>query len=210
LGENRLALEELNNDHLQLKAALDALGPRLDGKIEQIQAALQDVGQRRRAELDELRVKQQDQARLVEELDRGSKAAQTSLSRWANQMEEFAEQFERNRKTMYDLRELEKQVREQGKEMAELQRIAAERTRAELREWQDNQIRVDEEQTIHLQQLEAWQQKAIEALKSLEEGLEHSQQDVQARSDELWQAWAAFVQGQIALAESIVKQRGKR
>jgi chromosome segregation ATPase len=210
LAQNRLALENLNNDQLQLKAALDTLGPRLDGKTEQMQLALQELSQRRRMELDELRGKQQDQARLVEELSKEVKATQAPLARWADQMEEFAEQFERNRKTMYDLRELEKQVRQQGNEMAELQRIAAERQRAELREWQDNQIRVDEEQAIHLQQLEAWQQKAIETLKSLEERLEQNQQDVQARSDELWQAWAAFSQGQIGLVESFVKQRGKR
>jgi hypothetical protein len=124
-------------------------------------------------------------------------------------MEDFAEQMERNRKTMYDLRELEKQVRQQGKEMAELQRLATERQRAELREWQDNQARVDEEQAIHVQQLEAWQQKAKKTLKSLEDRLEQNRQDVEACSDEFWQVWTAYTQGQIGLANSIVKQRRK-
>jgi chromosome segregation ATPase len=209
LAENRLAVQDLNNDHLQLKAGLDALGPRLDGKIEQIQLALQELGQRRRVDLDELRVKQQDQARLIEGLDKEVKTVEAPLARWTNQMEEFAEQMERNRKTMYDLRELQKQVRQQGKEMAELQRLAAERQRAELREWQDNQARLDEEQSIHLKQLETWQQKAKETLTGLEERLEQNRQDVEACSDEFWQVWTAYMQGQIGVVESIVKERRK-
>jgi chromosome segregation ATPase len=209
LAENRLALEDLNNDHLQLKAALDTLGPRLDTKIEQVQLALQELSQRQRGELDQVQARLQDQARVIEDLDKEVKTVQAPLTRWTNQMEDFAEQMERNRKTMYDLRELEKQVRQQGKEMAELQRLAAERQRAELREWQDNQTRVDEEQAIHVQQLEAWQQNAKETLKSLEERLEQNRQDVQVRSDEFWQVWTAYMQGHIGLVESIVKQRRK-
>ena len=69
LAANRLALEDLNNKQMQAKAALDTLGPRLDAKTEQIQLALDELIERRRTELNELRVKQQDQARPIEELD---------------------------------------------------------------------------------------------------------------------------------------------
>jgi len=209
LAEARLAAEDLNNRNMQLKAALEALGPRLDAKTEQTQRALEQLSKRRRAELDAFRVKQQDQARLIEDLDKELKAMQTPITRWANQMEEFTAQFERNRKTMYDLRELESQVRQQGKEMVELQRLAADRQRTELREWQDNQVRVDEKQTIRLEQLEAWRPKITQALKSLQEHLEQNKQDIEACSDDFRQAWVAYMQGQIGLIENIVKQRGK-
>lgn len=209
LAANRLALEDLNNKQMQAKAALDTLGPRLDAKTEQIQLALEELAERRRTDLNELRVKQQGQTRSVEELDQRVTSLQAPMARWANQMEEFTEQFERNRKTMYDLRELERQVRQQGKEMLELQRVTAERQRTELREWQDDQARIDEQQNIHLQQIEAWQVKTTETLQALEESLAQNREDIEACSDELWKVWAAYLQGHIGLMESIIKQRGK-
>ncbi len=209
LAANRLALEDLNDKLMQAKAALDTLGPRLDNKTEQTQLALEELIERRRTELNELRVKQQDQTRSIEELDQRVTSLQAPMARWANQMEEFTEQFERNRKTMYDLRELERQVRQQGKEMLELQRVTAERQRTELREWQDDQARIDEEQSIHLQQIEAWQLKTAETLKALGESLDQNRESIEACSDELWKLWTAYMQGEIGLMESIIKQRGK-
>jgi len=93
--------------------------------------------------------------------------------------------------------------------MLELQRLAADRLRTELREWHDSQIKVDAEQTAHLEQLEAWQRKATETLKSLEEHLEQNKRDIGNSADKLWQTWTQYMQGQMKLLENIVKQRGK-
>ena len=209
LAANRLALEDLNSKQMQTKAALDTLAPRFDTKIEPIQLALEGLIERQRTELDDLQAKLQGQTRSMEALDQRVTSLQAPMARWANQMEEFTEQFERNRKTIYDLRELERQVRQQGKEMLELQRVTAERQRTELREWQDDQARVDEEQNVRLQQVEAWRPRIAETLKALEERLDQNRQDIEACSDELWKAWAAYLQGEIGLMESIIKQRGK-
>ena len=205
----RLAYEDLNDKNMALKAALEALGPRLDARIEQLEPTLEEMRKRQRTEVDALQVKQQEQARLMEEMEKEVRTVQTLSARWAKQMEDFSAQFERNRKALYDLRELEKQVRQQGNEMLELQRLAAERLRTELREWQDSQVRVDEEQTAHLEQLEAWQRKATETLKSLEEHLEQNKRDIGTGADRLWQTWTQYMQGQMKLLENIVKQRGK-
>jgi len=208
LTNARIAYEDLNDKNMALKAALDALGPRLDAKIEQLQPALEEMSKRQRTELDALQVKQQEQARLLEEMGNEFRTVQAVTARWAKQIEEFTAQFERSRKALYDLRELEKQVRQQGNEMLELQRLTAERQRTELREWQDSQVRVDEEQTIRLEQLEAWQRKATEALQSLEEHLEQNKRDIGTCADKLWQTWTEYMQGQMKLLENIVKQRG--
>jgi hypothetical protein len=156
-----------------------------------------------------VQVKQQDQARLIEELGKEVKAAQAPIARWTTQMEDFAAQFERNRQTVYQLRELERQVRQQGKEMAEVQRLSADRQKAELREWQDNQARVDEQQSLRLDQLETWRPKVTEALSKLGERLDQTNRDVEINSDRLWQAWAEYTKGQLELANHIAKQRGK-
>jgi chromosome segregation ATPase len=208
-AEARLALADLNNQTIAVKTAADAIAPRLEAKIESLQAALDELAQRRRTDLDVVHSKQHDQARLIEELGNQVQVVQAPMARWTTQMEDFASQFERNRQTMYQLRELERQVRQQGKEVAEVQRLAVERQRAELREWQDNQTRVDEQQSLRLDQLEAWRPKASEALDTLGDRLDHTNQDIETRSDQLWQAWAEYSKAQIELGNHLAKQRGK-
>ncbi len=210
LASARLVYEDLSNKSMALKAALDGFGLRLDTKVEQLQSTLEEVSKRQQTDLGSFQVKQQEQGRLVEGLDKEVKAAQTQMARWTKQMEEFTAQFERNRKTLYDLHELERQMRHQGNELVELQRLAAERQRTELREWQDDQARVDEEQTARLEQLETWQQKATETLAGLRERLEQNRQDLEALANELWQTWAEYMQGHVKLIENIVEQRETR
>ena len=210
LASARLVYEDLSNKSMALKAALDGFGLRLDTKVEQLQSTLEQVSKRQQTDLGSFQVKQQEQGRLVEGLDKEVKAAQTQMARWTKQMEEFTAQFERNRKTLYDLHELERQMRHQGNELVELQRLAAERQRTELREWQDDQARVDEEQTARLEQLETWQQKATETLAGLRERLEQNRQDLEALANELWQTWAEYMQGHVKLIENIVEQRETR
>ena len=205
----KIVHEDLNDKFMALKATAENVQSTLSTKIEQLQTFFEESNNARRTELDSLQAKHQEQARLVQELDKDMKELKTPVDRWTKQMKEFTAQFERNRKTLYELRELEKQVRQQGNEVTELQRLAAERLRTELREWQDNQIRVDEEQTAHLEQLEAWQRKAMETLKDLEDRLEQNKQDLVACTDQLRQTWTEYVQTQTNFLENIVKQRGK-
>ena len=209
LTESKLARETLSNQVLALKAGLDNVAPPLEAKLGQLQAAFEEANRRRLAETGAAQAKQQDQARLLEELSKEVVALQTPIERWTKQMKEFTEQFERNRKTLYDLRELEKQVRQQGNEMIELQRLTADRTRTDVREWQDAQVKVDDQQNAHLERLEAWQRKTSETLSNIEGRLEENKQEIAACADRLWQTWTEYMQGQTAFLESVVKQRGK-
>jgi DNA repair exonuclease SbcCD ATPase subunit len=208
LSNARLMYEDLNNTAMELKAALQNVGPTSDAKIEQLQSSFEAMNKRRSAESEALQGKQQEQARLVDELATELKALQTPVARWVKQMEEFNAQSERDRKTLYDLRELEKQIRQQANEMLELQRLEAERQRTELREWHDSQVRVDDEQTLRMEQVEAWRRKATETLQSLEDRLEQNKLDTEALADRLWQTWAEYIQGHTKFLENVVKQRG--
>jgi chromosome segregation ATPase len=203
----RMTAEELNDKIMSLRVALDSVGQSLDAKIEQLQSSFEDVNRKRATEFESLQARQQEQVSLLGELEEKVAVLHAPMARWTKQMEEFTVQFERNRKALYDLRELEKQVRQQGDEMLELQRVTAERVRTELREWRDGQAKVDEEQTAHLQLLEAWQSKINEASQGLEARLEQNRQDIGACADRLWRTWTDYMQGQIKLLESIVKQR---
>ena len=208
LTNARLRHEDLDEKTMALKATVENTGTALNAKIEQLEGFVERMDKRRWSELEALQVKQQEQARLVGDLDKDMKALQTPIERWAKQIKTFTEQFERSRKALYDLRELEKQVRQQGNEVLELQRLAADRMRTEVREWQDNQMRVDEEQTAHLEQLEAWQRKTVETLQSLEERIEQNRQEIGTCSDRLWQTWTEYIQTQLAFLDSVVKRRG--
>jgi predicted nucleic acid-binding Zn-ribbon protein len=154
-----------------------------------------------------LQLKLEEWDRRQEELSAEFTASQPPLARWNKQLEEFAGQFDRNRKTLYDMHELEQQVRQQGNEMAELQRLAVERQRTELREWQDNQVRVDDEQTVRLVRLETWQTKSATVSQSLEDRLEQNKQAIQSCSDELWQVWARFIQAQAKVLDGLKQEK---
>jgi chromosome segregation ATPase len=206
----RLNAEELNNRIMALKAGLDNVAPPLEARIEQLQSSLDDTNKRRASELQLIQGKQQDQARQLDDLEKDIKTLQAPMARWTKQMEEFTVQFERSRKALYDLREMEKQVRQQGNEMMELQRLTADRLRTELREWQDNQVRVDEEQSARVEQLQAWQRKVNENLTEVEERLEQNKQDIESCNQLLWETWARYLQGQIGILDGMVKQRRER
>jgi len=201
----KVAHEDLSTQGMTLKAAVDSLEPHLNSKIEPLQSTLEEVRERHQVRLAAFEVKLQEQDRLAGELTNKVNAFQTRIARWTEQMGDFASQFDRNKKTLYELQELERQMRQQGSELLELQRLAAERQRTELREWQDAQMKVDEEQTVRLEQLETWRPKSTETMESLEERLEQNRRDVEARIDELWQAWTEYMHGQTELLDSVVR-----
>ena len=196
LAAAKLSDEDLREQGMSLKAAVEAVAPPLDAKVEQLQLSVMELSKGRQADLDAFQLKLQEQARQMEALGESLTAVQVPIERWAKQMEELMGQYERNRKTLYDLHELERAIRQQGKELTELQRLAAERQRAELREWQDNQSRVDEEQTVRIEQAEAWQRKTAESLAGLEKGLEEIRHDIVSRTEQLWQIWSEFMRQQ--------------
>ena len=207
LTNARLTHEDLSSKHMALRAEAEALGSRLEAKMEQLQTSLDELSKRQQADLNALQLKQQEWDRRVEELGTEFKASQPPIARWAKQLEEFTAQFERNRRTLYDLHELERQIRQQGNEIMELQRLAAERQRTELREWQDNQVRIDEEQTARLEQLDAWQRKNTGTWQSLEERLDENKKAIEACADESWQVWSGYIKAQAKILESLKQHR---
>ncbi len=207
LAANRLEHEALSAQHLSLKAVVEALGTRLQTQLDQFRSGLEAEAKAQQAGVNTLQLKLQEWDRRQEELSAEFRSSQPPLARWNKQLEEFAAQFDRNRKTLYDMQELEQQIRQQGSEVAELQRLAVERQRTELREWQDNQVRVDDEQTARLVRLETWQTKSATVAQSLEDRLQQNKQAIQACSDELWQVWTKFIQAQAKVLDGLKQEK---
>jgi len=207
LASATFSYQALQEQNMSLKAAIEAVSAPLDAKVQQLQLSVTEISKGRQADLDSYQVRLQDQARQMEGLAEKLTAVQVPLDRWAKQMEELMGQYERNRKALHDLHELDRAVRQQGKELAELQRLAAERQRAELREWQDNQSRVDEEQTVRIQQVEASQGKTALALTGLEKSLDEARHDIAGRIEQLWQVWSEFARQQAKLFGDFKQRR---
>lgn len=199
--------EQLADRTLSIRPTIDNVAVRLDVRTSQLESATTELDARRAAETEALQRKYTDLVRQIDTLAAELRSSQAPLTRWSQQLNEFTAEFESNRKTLYDLNELEKQVRQQGAELVELQRIAAERQRTTLREWQDSQVLVDEQQTVRLDQLETAQTKFLGALEALRSCQEQTQKDVVAYSDELWRAWSEYMQAQARLLDNTAKQR---
>jgi chromosome segregation ATPase len=206
LEDLRLLHEDVREQGITLRATVEAVGTRLDARVEQLQSSIAEASKGRQGELAHVQNKVQGQAQRLDDLARELGVVQALINRWSKQMEEMMAHYEHNRKTLYDLHELERQVRQQGKELAELQRLAVERQRAELREWQDGQANVDEGLTARIEQLEDSQRKASETLQGLESNLEQSHRDMLASTDQLWQVWSEFAREQTK-AYGAFKQR---
>jgi chromosome segregation ATPase len=199
--------QELADRTLSIRPAIDNVAVRLDSRTSQLETAATELDSKRAAEVEALQRKQTDLVRQIEALAAELHSSQAPLTRWSQQLDEFTAEFESNRKTLYDLNELEKQMRQQGAELVELLRIAAERQRTILREWQDSQVLVDEQQTARLDQLEAAQTKVFDTVEGLRSSQERTQKDVVAYADELWRAWSDYMQAQSRLLDSSAKQR---
>jgi len=112
------------------------------------------------------------------------------LESWSTQMQHFAEQHEQDRQIVREMQELGQQLRQELEQIKQIQRIAEEQQRRELREWQGEnekrwnrhlelwQLRLEEQskldlvQTERIEQLETWHQEEVNTLKELAEMIE--------------------------------------
>lgn len=203
----RLAHEKLSAQALSLKAAVENIEPRLTPRLEQLQAALDELDRRRQSDLVPFQVRQQDQTRLMEELEKRLQEARPPVQRWVQQLDEFAKEFDQNRQVLYSLQEVDTQMRQRANELIELQRLATERQQIELREWQDSQSKVDEGQTARIDQVEARIQKTNELLQRLQEQIDQVTRSIHLRIDEVWQCWDRSMQQQVDTLQNVIRQR---
>lgn len=203
----RLALEKQNTQTMTLKAAADSIEPRIMPKIEQLQAMLQDLDKKRQADLVPFQVRQQEQIRLMEEMEKRLQEARPPVQRWVQQLEEFAKEFDQNKQVLYSLQEVDTQMRQRANELIELQRLATERQQIELREWQDAQVKVDENHVARINQLETRIQKTNELLARIQEQIDQMSREWQADLDEIWQCWDRSMQQQVDTLQNVIRQR---
>ena len=184
-------LEEWEEKASKLSVELQAFRSELQEDQEKLQ------GEQRQAEL--RRQKQvAEWARKMESLSR-------EIEVWSDKMVHFGDQHEKSRKLSRELQELAKQLRYEQEQMKQLQNIAEEQQRRELREWQggnekrwnqhldlwrfhlDKQSKLDLEQTARTDELEVRIQGNREAAKQLAEQVEEDRELARKEVVHVWE-----------------------
>jgi len=162
---------------------------------------------------------QSDQEKLQEEQRHAELRRQKQVAEWARKMESlsremevwsdkivhFGDQYEKSRKLSRELQELAKQLRYEQEQMKQLQSIAEEQQRRELREWQgenekrwnqhldlwrfhlDKQSKLDLEQTARIEELAVRIQENREAAKQLSEQVEEHRELARQEVVHVWE-----------------------
>lgn len=213
IGGANQRLGELQEVARTLRAradAIDSQSTRYDQPIAALREAL-DVNRKEQAQaLETMQLALQRMKILVTESDATVAGWRDEMANWRKQYELFLELYERNKKTLFNLHEIEKSMRQQQDEMRELQRVASERQKNELLEWQDRQSKLDSAQDERLSRLEhGWQE--------ISANLDGLHADVNARTVELseaiakvWQAWRNTLQEQIELCNRLIEENRER
>jgi len=184
-------LEEWEEKASKLVAEMQAFRSELQGDQEKLQ------GEQRQAEL--RRQKQvAEWARKMESLSR-------EMEVWSDKMVHFGDQYEKSRKLSRELQELAKQLRYEQEQMKQLQSIAEEQQRRELREWQgenekrwnqhldlwrfhlDKQSKLDLEQTARIDELVVQIQENREAAKRISEQVEEDRELARKEVVHVWE-----------------------
>ena len=201
-------LEEWGEKGATLVTELQAIRAELQGDQENLQEVQRQAELRRQKQIAEW-------ARKMETLSR-------EMETWSDRMRRFGDQYEKSRKLSRELKELAKQLRYEQEQMRELQSIAEEQQRRELREWQgenekrwnqhldlwhfhlDKQAKLDLEQTARIDELAMLIQKDRQAMKRLGDRVEQNREQARVAVAQVWhrlkevsasliQSWEEFV-----------------
>jgi hypothetical protein len=185
----RLSLLE-QTSNTELLGELKALGAQLQRGYDEF------LEEQRRAELPRQK-RVAEWARQMENLSR-------QLDLWGDQMRRYADQHEKNRKVVQELQELAKQMRYEQEQIRQLQNIAEDQQRRELRQWQgenekrwnqhmdlwqfhlDKQGKLDLQQTSRLDELAALIEANKDSLDGLSNHLGEYREVVDARLAAVW------------------------
>ncbi|MBC7264189.1 MAG: hypothetical protein H5T64_07485 [Chloroflexi bacterium] len=210
LGEVQEAVRTLRARADALESRMDSQSTRYDQHIGALREAF-DVNKREQAQaLESMQLALQRMKTMITETDATVAGWRDEMANWRKQYEMFLELYERNKKTLFDLLEIEKSMRQQQDEMRELQRVATERQKNELLEWQDRQAKLDGAQDERLSRLERGWQEISANLDGLHADLNARAVELSEAIAKVWQAWRGTLQEQIELYNRLMEENRER
>jgi chromosome segregation ATPase len=156
---------------------LEQLPPR----IGELRSSIEELSQRQNKEFERIRFQGAQRERQVKSWLEEAELHRQRMDEYGQNMERYAEQHHRIKKSMEDLQEFKEQIQRQQHETAELQRLAENRQRGQLEEWQTQEERRWKKHTMEWDHQWSEYDRALAALVERANVLEKRTQDNEER-----------------------------
>jgi hypothetical protein len=196
-------------------------GSKLVNDLQAFRAEMESDRDRRREEDRQAELLRQKQ---IAEWARKMENLSLEMQTWSDQMARFADQYATSRKLSQELRELAKQLRYEQEQMKQLQSVAEEQQRRELRQWQgenerrwnqhmelwqfrlEQQGKLDLEQTAKLDELATLIRDNREALDRLPPYIEKCFVQINAETSRIWETLGKATRALSDTVDDMIKQ----
>ena len=105
-------------------------------RIGEVRTSIEEVRQQHTKELERAQFQDAQRERQMKTWHQEAELQRQRMDEFSQQMERYAEQYHRIKKSIEDLEEFKEQLQRQQHETTELQRLAENRQRTQLEEWQ--------------------------------------------------------------------------
>jgi DNA repair exonuclease SbcCD ATPase subunit len=166
-------------------------------RIGEVRTSIEEVRQQHTKELERAQFQDAQRERQMKTWHQEAELQRQRMDEFSQQMERYAEQYHRIKKSIEDLEEFKEQLQRQQHETTELQRLAENRQRTQLEEWQVQEERRWKKHTMEWDhhwgeydksladltvQIAEFEKQAQDNEKRLELLLEMAEEDVQMRA----------------------------
>ena len=186
--------------------------------IEELVTVRNELQQRQRRFLEEMQVTDQQRQRLVSDWDALDKSREERMHEFAEQMRISGEQFQKIKATMASLEALGDRLQREQHEVSELQRLAEERQKAKLEEWEaQSEKRWQREKLLWEQQWHDHDRRNAEQLERLRV-VEDRSEVSEEQANQIWEVISEEVRlhtqaaqnREIKLSEQIEARRNRK
>jgi chromosome segregation ATPase len=144
VGQTEAALEEsrqVQNDHLSRLLLLEDASVRTDQQMAELQEMRRQLTDQQTELLENQRRAERARAQAMAEWGRRLEGYAHQLEGWSDQLRYFTDHHEKNRRVLREVQELAQEISQQQDRLRQLQRVAEEQLRRELREWRSENDR---------------------------------------------------------------------
>ena len=209
IAQSEQAMEGLGKEqqeHISRLMLVETDLPKLGQRITELEDIRDELTETTDQLLENQRLKDVQRAQAMAEWARRLEGFAHQLEVWSEQLRYFTDQFDKNRRVVREIQEMSQQVSQQQDQMRQLQRLAEEQLRREIREWRSEndrrwaqqanrrehalqeQQKKDDQQDERLGELAEHRRQDVLQVEAIEEVLPNMREDLERRLERLRQA----------------------
>ena len=172
VSQTEAALEEsrqVQHDHLSRLLLLEDASVRTGQQMAELQEMRRQLTDQQTELLENQRRAERARAQAMAEWGRRLEGYAHQLEGWSDQLRYFTDHHEKNRRVLREVQELAQEISQQQDRLRQLQRVAEEQLRRELREWRSEN---DRRWTQEVERHERYTEGQAERDEAQEQGLE--------------------------------------